>query len=374
MAENTPSSADLLIAMNLDRRLGRPALCRLAGEIAAWTGAGDLASCARRIGVPAGQIARAREIGSRAARLAGEERRKAEELEVRILTRADHDYPAALEELALPPAVLYQRGRPEALAPRRALAIVGARKMDGYGRECARHFAHELAKAGVSIVSGFAIGIDSLAHDAAIEAGGATVAVLGCGLDIDYPAQSRARAAAIAEKGALISEFPLGWPPRPYNFPIRNRLIAALSGATLVIQAKLRSGSLITAHHALDLGRDVFAVPGRIFDELAMGTNNLIADGAHPARCAKDILERLGIEAPAAPLLATEAPAPVKAGKPNPLLSCLAQHRDGMLAEDLAAELGQDLDQVLGTLLELELEGRVERRPGPLYVARSGAG
>jgi DNA processing protein len=371
MAENTPSSADLLIAMNLDRRLSRPALCRLAGELDAWTGPGDLAACARRIGVPAGQLARAREIQGRAARIAGEERRKAEQQEVRIVTRADDDYPAALLELALPPAVLYLRGRPGALEPRRALAIVGARKMDGYGRECARHFAHELAEAGVSIVSGFAIGIDSLAHDAAIEAGGATVAVLGCGLDIDYPAQSRTRAAAIAEKGALVSEFPLGWQPRPYNFPIRNRLIAALSGATLVIQAKLRSGSLITAHHALDLGRDVFAVPGRIFDELAMGTNNLIADGAHPARCAKDILERLGIDVPAATPPATEAPAPAKAGKPDPLLSCLALHRDGMLAEDLATELGQDLDLVLGALLELELEGRVERRPGPLYVART---
>ena len=367
-------SQDLLIALTLDPRLGRAALSRLAGELGAWKG-GDVKTCAARIGVPASQIARAREIERRAGQLAGEERRRAEEQQVRIVTRLDEDYPAALLELPLPPAVFYLRGRPEALEPRRALAIVGARRMDAYGRECARHFAFELAKEGVLIVSGFAIGIDSLAHDAALEAGGATLAVLGCGLDIDYPAQSRARAAAIAEKGALISEFPLGWQPRPFNFPIRNRLIAALADATLVIQAKLRSGSLITAHHALDLGRDVFAVPGRIFDELAMGTNNLIADGAHPARCAKDILERLGIEAAApraeTPALPMEASSITKAGKPNPLLSRLALHRDGMLAEDLATELGQSLDQVLGALLELELEGRIERRPGPLYVART---
>lgn len=364
------SPQDLLIALNLGH-LTRPAFCRLALEMDTWLAEPDAAAAASRTGVPAGQIAKAWALLPAAARLAGEERGRAAGLGVHILTRLDPGYPAALGELALPPPVLYLRGRPEALLARRAVAIVGSRRMDAYGGECARHFAGELARAGLPIVSGFAIGIDSLAHEIALENGGATLAVLGCGLDLDYPAGSRGRAASIAETGALITEFPLGCQPRPYNFPIRNRLIAALADATLVIQAKLRSGSLITAGHALDLGRDVFAVPGRIFDELAMGNNRLIADGAHPALCARDLLERLGIEAPS-PKAARACPAATAAPPPpgNPLLARLAAVPDGLLADDLATALDQPLDRVLGALLELELEGRVERRPGPLYVAR----
>lgn len=360
---------ELLIAMNLGHRLTRPAFCRLALELDGWLDEPDPVAAAALVGVPAGQIVKARALLRDAGRLAAEELARAAARGIRILTRLDDDYPEALAELALPPPVLYLRGRPEALTPRRAIAIVGSRRMDAYGRECTRHFAGELARAGVLIVSGFALGIDSLAHDTALEQGGATLAALGCGLDVDYPAGSRGRAAAIAETGALITEFPLGTQPRPFNFPIRNRLIAALADATLVIQAKLRSGSLITAGHALDLGRDVFAVPGRIFDELALGNNRLLADGAHPALCARDLLERLGVAAPPpAGEAGADREAPFPAG--NPLLTRLAQSRDGLLAEDLATATGQPLDRVLGGLLELELEGRIERRPGPLYVAR----
>lgn len=361
---------DLLVALNLCPRISRPALCRLAAEIDTWLD-GDPKRCAAEIGVPALQISRAREIVPQAARLAGEERIRAEEQNVSLLTSRGAGYPQALHQLSLAPPVLYLRGRPESLEPKRAIAIVGARKMDAYGRECVQYFARELASAGLLIVSGFAIGIDSLAHEGALEAGGMTLAVLGCGLDVDYPGGSRNRAAAIARNGALVTEFPLGCQPRPFNFPIRNRLIAALADATLVIQAKKRSGSLITAHHALDLGRDVFAIPGRIFDELAMGTNELIADGALPALCAKDILERFGIESPprkseAAPESATRE----KEAKGNPLLEHLLKASEGMLAEDLAVALKLPLDQILGALLELELEGRIERNPGPLYTAR----
>jgi len=369
---------DLLIALNLNPRISRPALCRLAGELETWIAEPDPKRCAAEIGVPALQIARAREILPQAARLAGEERLKAEQQNVTILTSLGEHYPKALGQLSLAPPVLYLRGRLESLEPTRAIAIVGSRKMDAYGRECAKYFAGELASAGLMIVSGFAIGIDSLAHDCALEAGGMTLAVLGCGLDIDYPSGSRARAAGIAKNGALITEFPLGCQPRPFNFPIRNRLIAALADATLVIQAKKRSGSLITAHHALDLGRDIFAIPGRIFDELAMGTNELIADGALPALCVQDILERFGIESPPKkePLPASPAseadlalPKAPKA-KGNPLLEQLLKTSDGMLAEDLAVALTLPLDQILGGLLELELEGRIERHPGPVYLAR----
>lgn len=376
-----PSREDLLIAMNLSQRLSRPALCRLAAELDTWLEEPDPKVCAKRIGVPSLQIGRANEIRRDAARLAGEERMRADQQGVQILTALDAAYPPSFAQLSLPPPVLYLRGRREALRPPRAVAIVGSRRMDAYGRECVELFARELAQNGLLIVSGFAIGIDSLAHDRALEAGGSTVGILGCGLDIDYPKGSRGRAAAIAKNGALLTEFPLGCQPRPFNFPIRNRLIAALADATLVVQAKLRSGSLITANHALDLGRDVFAIPGRIFDELAMGTNNLIADGAHPAHCPKDILERLGVEPverqpEPLPEVAAEGaekeetgPTPAK-GKSGKILKCLAKTLDGMPAEDLAITLDLPLDQILGLLLELELEGRIERWPGPVYVAR----
>jgi DNA processing protein len=356
---------DLLIALNRASGLGRPSLCRLALELDGWLGeSAAKAGRAAAIGVPAAQLARARALVAEAPRLAAEEKARAERGGLRILTLLDADYPTALSELALPPPVLYLRGQVEVLRQLRTVAIVGARRMNAYGRECTRHFAGGLARAGLCIVSGFAIGIDSLAHDTAIENGVPTVAILGCGLDVDYPAGSRERAAAIAGSGALITEFPLGCQPRPLNFPIRNRLIAALAEATLVIQAKLRSGSLITAGHALDLGRDVFAVPGPIFDELAMGSNELIAAGAHPALCARDLLDRLGIAPPAGSAPAGAEPAG------HPILAALAGRRDGLLAEDLSTALGEPLDQVLGALLELELEGRIERRPGPLFALR----
>lgn len=365
----------LLIALSLGQRLARTAVCRLALDPAAWLGEANPAAAAARLGLPVAQVAKARQIARDAVRLAAEEEARAAALGCLILTRLDDGYPPALAQLALPPPLLYLRGRPEALARRPSVAVVGARRMDGYGREAARHFAGALARAGVVVVSGFAIGIDSAAHDAALEEGGATVAVLGCGLDVDYPAGSRGRAAAIAEKGALITELPLGTPPRPLNFPIRNRLIAALAEATLVIEARLRSGSLSTAGHALELGRDVYAVPGRIFDELASGTNRLIADGAHPALGAADLLERLGIAAPAVPPAGSTAAASPRAPafSDHPLLAHLARTRDGMVAEDLADAVGQPLEQVLGALLELELAGRVDRRPGPVYVARDSS-
>lgn len=367
----------LAIALVRDLRLSRAAVCRLVEEPKAWLGAGGLEAAALRVGVPAAQVSLARELAQNATREARREEEEAARRGLTILVRgADEDYPDALEDLALPPPVLYLSGRAEALVHRRAVAIVGARKMDAYGRDVARSFARELAKAGATIVSGFAIGVDSEAHDATLEAGGRTVAVLGCGLDIDYPRGSRARAAAIAQEGALITEFPLGCLPKPFNFPVRNRLIAALAQITLVIQARLRSGSLITANHALDLGRDVFAVPGRITDELALGVNNLIAEGAYLALCARDLIEKLGLAAPVPRQMKLDLPAePAQPGEPGKkgkktLLGCLAYAGEGKLAEELAEELGQTLDQVLGDLLELELEGRAERHPGPVYTLR----
>jgi len=241
-------------------------------------------------------------------------------------------------------------------------------------------FAGRLAAAGVAVISGFARGIDAAAHRAALAAlDGRTVAVLGCGLDVDYPRRQRDLAAAIAERGALVSEFPFGAEPRPWHFPIRNRVIAALAWATLVVQATPRSGSLITAHHAMELGRDVYAVPGRIFDESSLGTNHLLADGALVARSPEDLIEggaRHGLALPGqrplfAPGAAAEAPPeplpPPPGGTAGKVLEALPPGK-GQTAEDIAGRLEVPVDQVLGVLLELELGGWVRREPGPVYV------
>jgi DNA processing protein len=257
--------------------------------------------------------------------------------------------------------------------------------MDEYGREVTELFARELARAGVCVVSGFALGVDQAAHHAALEAGGETVAVLGCGVDIPYPARSLGLARRIAENGAVLSEFPLGREPRAWHFPIRNRVIASLASGTLVVQAKERSGSLITAHLALDLGRDVYAVPGRIFDPLSTGTNGLLADGAQLVSTPLDILEHLAIgrQASLFPLPEPDRVGPgVGAGskppvpdRPKPkgfagqVLDQVLASDGGHTVDDLATLLGQAVDQVLGALLELELGGYVERGPGPVYRA-----
>ncbi len=250
----------LLIALNAASNITRAALCRLAQSTDRWrqASAADAEPLAAHLGVPAKQLRRALEVRDRADRLAGRELSRTEKYGCDIITIRDPEYPQRLHELALPPPVLYCRGR---LDDAPALAIVGSRKMDAYGREAAECFAASLAAAGVTIVSGFARGIDSVAHRSALAArGGRTVSVLGCGVDIDYPKGQSTLAAQIAARGAVISEFPLGCRPRPWHFPIRNRVIAALAWATLVVQATLKSGSLITAHHALELGRDIYAV------------------------------------------------------------------------------------------------------------------
>lgn len=377
----------LLIALNAST-ISRAALCRLAQADGGWYegSPADAAALAPELGVPSEPLRRALAVCSRVDELADRELELAARRRVEILTLPDASYPEALFELALPPPVLYCRGR---LGDRPAVAIVGARRMDGYGREATELFASRLAAAGMSVVSGFARGIDATAHRSALSAAdGHTVAVLGCGVDVHYPRGQSRLADRIAERGALLSEFPFAAHPRPWHFPIRNRVIAALSWATLVVQAKAKSGSLITAHHALELGRDVYAVPGRIFDELSMGTNQILADGALLAGCPEDLLEggsRHGL-APAG----QRAPAdqgelfapPAGAGQAPPLRTPAPPPPDGtagkvleslppgcaQTAEDVAGRLDVPVDRVLGALLELELAGWVRRQPGPVYV------
>jgi DNA processing protein len=342
----------------------------MAQEVDRWLGseepAGDLA---RAVGVPETQMARALALAGRpeiVAAAAGREQAAAERLGARLVLFADPGYPAALRQLPLPPPVLAVRGE---IPDRPAVAMVGSRKADPYGKEVAELFARALAEAGVTVVSGFARGVDAAAHRGALSApGGRTVAVLGCGLEIDYPAGHSALGREIAARGALVSEFPCDAGPRSWHFPVRNRVIAALSAGTLVVQATAKSGSLVTARHALDLGREVWAVPGRIFDERSLGPNALIRDGATLVQHPREILEAIFPGKRPLPLF-PETPAPAEPPPPGPPGDVLSALPAGSprAPEELAEATGLAVDQVLGALLELELAGLVRRTPGGLY-------
>jgi DNA processing protein len=210
----------------------------------------------------------------------------------RAITRMDEDYPTLLAEIYDPPPVLYVKGEldpPDAPS----VAIVGTRGATSYGRMVAEELAAGLARAGVTVVSGLALGVDGAAHRGALQAGGRTIAVLANGLDRTYPSQHARLSQSIVEQGALVTEFPLGAKPDAVNFPRRNRLISGLTSGTLVVEAGDRSGALITAAFATEQGRDVLAVPGSIFSPMSKGPNTLIRDGATPVTCVDDVLAEL---------------------------------------------------------------------------------
>ncbi len=371
-----PALADALIALNA-APMGRASVCRLAVDAEAWVGApeADGARLAADLGIPAATLGRARAAVQAATAVAAAERQAAAALGARILTWLDDDYPATLRHLPLPPPVLYCRGTlPAALAngSGAAVAIVGSRHPSTYGREAAWLFGRDLARAGVVVVSGFARGVDAAAHRGALAGGGATVGVMGCGVDVAYPREHHPQLAAeLAAQGALLSELPLGAAPLKLHFPIRNRLIAALTQATLVVEAAVRSGSLITARYALELGREVLALPGRIFDDNAMGTNALLADGARPALHPRDVLAALAIDAPEPAPGATEA-----TDAPPPLPGLGARLWEALPpgatfgADELASRCAASIDATLAELLELELAGWIARLPGPVYCRR----
>jgi len=214
---------------------------------------------------------------------------------IKVVSLPDRDYPANLRQISDSPPVLYYKG---SLLPQDdlAIAVVGARYATVYGRQVTEMLALELVGAGLAIVSGLARGIDSIAHRAALDAGGRTIAVLGSGVDLIYPPENKALAEKIIQNGAIVSEFPLGFPSVPSNFPARNRIISGLSLGVLVTEAAVDSGSLITAGCAAEQGREVFAVPGPINSKMSVGVNNLIKEGVHPVTEAADILEILDIE------------------------------------------------------------------------------
>jgi DNA processing protein len=219
---------------------------------------------------------------------------KLEKLGVSALTWESADYPKPLKNIADPPPILYVRGN---LVPQDewALAVVGTRRATTYGRECTRMLVRGLVEGGVTVISGLAYGIDTEAHKTAINSGGRTVAVLGCGIDIIYPAENRKLSRAIIENGAIVSEYPLGTNPESGNFPRRNRIISGLSLGVLVVEGTIQSGARITADYALEQGREVFAVPGSILRKSGSGPNHLIQNGAKLVTHANDILEELNL-------------------------------------------------------------------------------
>lgn len=279
-----------------------------------------------------------------------------------FLTLADPRYPSRLLEIADPPPVLYVKGNPGLLnAP--AMAVVGSRNATAQGLENAERFAANLAQAGWTIVSGLALGIDTAAHRGALTGPGSTIAVIGTGADIVYPARNRDLAHRLAAGGAIVTEFPLGTPPMAHHFPRRNRIISGLARGVLVVEAAAQSGSLITARLAAEQGREVFAIPGSIHSPLAKGCHRLIKEGAKLVESAQDILEELGAGG-AARHACPVGPAKPTA-EPDPILDALGH--DPALPDQIAVRTGLDIATISTRLLELELEGLVVRAPGGTY-------
>ncbi|ACL66223.1 DNA protecting protein DprA [Anaeromyxobacter dehalogenans 2CP-1] len=288
-------------------------------------------------------------------------------LDARTLRPGDGHYPERLARLAEAPGQLRVRGELGTAAC--SVALVGARATDEYGELLARDLAAGLARAGVSVVSGGAVGVDAAAHRGALEAGGHTVAVLGTGVDVVYPRQHRALFEGILETGgALVSELPDGSPGLPRHFPARNRIIAALADAVVVVRARPGSGSLITASWARAQGVKVFAVPGDVRDALSAGPLALLREGAGVASSAADVLAGLGLAA-AAPV---QAPLPALDDRGTALLRALG--RRPRHADELAREAGIPVGAALAGLLTLELEGLCEQRPGHYFLRRSREG
>jgi DNA processing protein len=273
---------------------------------------------------------------------------------VRSLRRKD--LPELLRQIHDPPRTLFLRGSASAdVLEQAAVAIVGARACSPYGSQVARMLGRELAAAGLVIISGLARGVDGEAHRGALEADGITVAVLGCGIDRDYPAAHAELARRICERGLVVSEYEPGVEPAPWRFPARNRIIAGLAAATVIVEARERSGALITADFALEDGREVFAVPGEITSTLATGTNRLLGQGATPLTSADDVLELFG-------LAASQRPTPRIGANAASVVERLTE--GAASADELARATGLEPGPLAAALAELELAGLATEADG----------
>ncbi len=284
----------------------------------------------------------------------------------RVVTLKDDDYPKRLKDIYDPPALLYLRGelrREDELA----VAIVGSRKTSAYGREVTERIGKDLARHGVTVVSGMARGIDSVAHKGALQGGGRTIAVFGCGVDVIYPSENRNLCHQIIDQGAVLSEFPMGSPPEAGHFPRRNRIISGLSIGVVIVQASAESGSLITAGYALEQGREVFAVPGNIGAEGSRGTNQLIKEGAKLVESSEDILEEV------LPQWRREGEMAQRGGDAVLALTEAEKCLYGLLDENplhidaIIRESQLDPGSVSSLLLNLELKGLISQWPGKCF-------
>ncbi len=279
-----------------------------------------------------------------------------------IITLADAEYPQTLLQIPDPPPLLYVKGRLD-LLNQPAMAVVGSRNATPQGKMNAESFSRNLSDSGLCIISGMALGIDAAAHRGGLDGGSSSVAVIGTGLDIVYPSRNHALAHELAQHGTLVSEFPLGTTALAHNFPRRNRIICGLSLGCLVIEAAIRSGSLITARLAVEQGREVFAIPGSIHSPVSKGCHALIKQGAKLVECANDILDEL--EWPLIKNTGAANGVDHAVSDRNPLLDALGFDPVGIDA--LTARSGLTSDTVCAMLLQLELEGRIACLPGGLY-------
>jgi len=281
----------------------------------------------------------------------------------RILTWEDDEYPPNLKAIYDPPPVLYLQGK---IAPqdRRAVAVVGSRYPTTYGKIAAEKISFGLGKLGIAVVSGLARGVDSAAHQGALAAGGRTIGVLGCGIDLVYPPENGDLFRQVAGQGAVISEFPLSTPPDSDHFPIRNRIISGISLGVVVVEATLRSGSLITARFALEQGREVYALPGNVDSARSEGTNRLIKQGAKLVMAAEDIVEEILPHLKQAP--APEPPKPRLSADEDRVFSIL--ERQPLHIDAIAAKSGWPVARVSSILLSLELAGHAKQLPGMRFL------
>lgn len=304
---------------------------------------------------------------------------KTEKVGAVILTYDDKNYPDALRKIPNPPYVLYLKG--EILPWDRLLCIgvVGTRYCSEYGREATHHITYELALRGVTTVGGMAVGIDTVGAWATLEAGGKTIAVLGCGIDVVYPPENAALMQKIIENGAVITEYPPGSPPHGYHFPVRNRIINGLSKGILVAEAPAKSGALITARYALETGRDLFVIPGRIFDYGFIGSNALLKTAGKATICANDIIEEYPLDA--AKLV---PPSPDKRAEGNVKAVSVDDEKyskldenqrkviellitDNLHVDEIRAKSGLDIDKLNSVLPLLEMMGLIKKLPGDNY-------
>lgn len=289
-----------------------------------------------------------------------------EELGLRVLPITSNDYPQSLRLIYDPPILLYIRGS-LLESDKMAVGIVGSRRASIYGRSVAERIAKDLARRGLTIVSGGARGIDTAAHKGALTVEGRTIAFLGCGIDVSYPAENKKLFEAMSESGAVVSEFPLGATPEPWRFPPRNRLISGLSIGVLVCQSPEASGALITASYALEQGKDVYAVPGNVDDARNSGCHKLIKDGAKLVETAGDILEELGLD-PAEEQAEKQLTLPVESLNEQEKMIAALLSLDPMPVDQITEKSGLALPLVCGTLTILEMKGIIRRVPGNAYV------